>query len=46
MASLLMDPFGYRGLDLDDGWSTHEYSDWVARLASRLGAPGGRRSGR
>lgn len=34
MASLLMDPLGYRRLVLDDGWTTEEYADWVARLAA------------
>ena len=32
MASLLMDPLGYRRLVLDDGWTADEYADWVARL--------------
>lgn len=34
MASLLMDPLGYRRLVLDDGWSDDEYAAWVARLAA------------
>ena len=34
MASVLMDPLGYRRLVLDDGWSEDEYADWVARLAA------------
>lgn len=34
MASVLMDPLGYRRLVLGDGWSEDEYADWVARLAS------------
>jgi len=34
MASLLMDPLGYRRLVLDDGWTTEEYADWVARLTA------------
>lgn len=34
MASLLMDPPGYRRLVLEDGWTTDEYADWVARLAA------------
>jgi AcrR family transcriptional regulator len=47
MASLLMDPLGYRRLVLDDGWTVDEYAGWVARLtaASFLPSqesPGGR----
>ena len=34
MASLLMDPLGYRRLVLEDGWTADEYADWVARLAA------------
>jgi AcrR family transcriptional regulator len=34
MASLLMDPLGYRRLVLDAGWTTEEYADWVARLTA------------
>lgn len=34
MASLLMDPLGYRRLVLGDGWTADEYADWVARLAA------------
>lgn len=34
MASLLMDPLGYRRLVLGDGWTTEEYAEWVARLAA------------
>lgn len=34
MASVLMDPLGYRRLVLGDGWSEDEYADWVARLAA------------
>jgi AcrR family transcriptional regulator len=34
MASLLMDPLGYRRLVLGDGWTEDEYSAWVARLAA------------
>jgi AcrR family transcriptional regulator len=34
MASLLMDPLGYRRLVLGDGWTTEEYADWVARLTA------------
>lgn len=34
MASLLMDPLGYRRLVLGDGWTVEEYADWVARLAA------------
>lgn len=34
MASLLMDPLGYRRLVLEDGWTPDEYADWVARLAA------------
>jgi len=28
MASLLMDPLGYRRLVLGDGWTADEYADW------------------
>jgi AcrR family transcriptional regulator len=34
MASLLMDPLGYRRLVLGDGWTADEYADWVARMAA------------
>jgi len=34
MASLLMDPLGYRRLVLGDGWTADEYADWVARLTA------------
>jgi AcrR family transcriptional regulator len=34
MASVLMDPLGYRRLVLDAGWSKDEYVDWVARLTA------------
>ena len=34
MASVLMDPLGYRRLVLGDGWSEDEYAEWVARLAA------------
>ena len=34
MASLLMDPLGYRRLVLDDGWTTAEYADWMGRLTA------------
>lgn len=34
MASLLMDPLGYRRLVLGDGWTDGEYADWVARLTA------------
>lgn len=34
MASLLMDPLGYRRLVLGDGWTDEEYAQWVARLAA------------
>jgi AcrR family transcriptional regulator len=34
MASLLMDPLGYRRLVLGDGWTAGEYADWVARLTA------------
>lgn len=34
IASLLMDPLGYRRLVLEDGWTVDEYADWVARLAT------------
>ena len=34
MASLLMDPLGYRRLVLEDGWTADEYADWVARLTA------------
>lgn len=34
MASVLMDPLGYRRLVLDDGWREDDYADWVARLAA------------
>jgi AcrR family transcriptional regulator len=34
MASLLMDPLGYRRLVLGDGWTEAEYVDWVARLTA------------
>lgn len=34
MASVLMDPLGYRLLVLGDGWSEDEYAEWVARLAA------------
>lgn len=34
MASLLMDPLGYRRLVLGDGWTVEEYAAWVARLAA------------
>jgi AcrR family transcriptional regulator len=32
MASVLMDPLGYRRLVLGDGWTRDEYADWMARL--------------
>ena len=41
MASLLMDPLGYRRLVLDGGWATEEYADWVARLAAASFLPDG-----
>ena len=41
MASLLMDPLGYRRLVLGDGWTTEEYADWVARLAAASFLPDG-----
>jgi AcrR family transcriptional regulator len=34
MASLLMDPLGYRRLVLGDGWTEDEYADWVARMTA------------
>lgn len=34
MASLLMDPLGYRRLVLADGWTADEYAEWLARLAA------------
>jgi AcrR family transcriptional regulator len=34
MASLLMDPLGYRRLVLGDGWTVDEYADWLASLAA------------
>lgn len=34
MASLLMDPLGYRRLVLGDGWTADEYAGWVARLTA------------
>ena len=34
MASLLMDPLGYRRLVLGDGWTADEYADCVALLAT------------
>ena len=34
MASLLMDPLGYRRLVLGDGWTEEEYAQWVTRLTS------------
>jgi AcrR family transcriptional regulator len=34
MASLLMDPLGYRRLVLGDGWTEDEYADWVAQMAA------------
>ena len=34
MASLLMDPLGYRRLVLDAGWTAEEYADWTARLTA------------
>ncbi len=34
MASLLMDPLGYRRLVLEDGWTADEYADWVVRLTA------------
>ena len=34
MASLLMDPLGYRRLVLGDGWTAEEYADWMARLTA------------
>ncbi|WP_249423777.1 TetR/AcrR family transcriptional regulator [Nocardioides coralli] len=41
MASLLMDPLGYRRLVLEAGWTVEEYADWVAVLtAASLLAPG------
>ena len=41
MASVLMDPLGYRRLVLGDGWSEDEYADWVARLAAASFLPEG-----
>ncbi len=34
MASLLMDPLGYRRLVLDDGWTMEEYAAWMAQLTA------------
>ena len=34
MASLLMDPLGYRRLVLGDGWTEDEYAQWVTRLTA------------
>jgi len=34
MASLLMDPLGYRRLVLGDGWTEDEYTEWVARMTA------------
>jgi len=34
MASVLMDPLGYRRLVLGDGWTDDEYADWVARMTA------------
>ena len=34
MASLLMDPLGYRRLVLGDGWTEDEYAHWVTRLTA------------
>ena len=34
MASLLMDPLGYRRLVLGDGWTEDEYAHWVTRLTT------------
>ena len=34
MASLLMDPLGYRRLVLGDGWTEDEYARWVTRLTT------------
>ncbi len=34
MASMLMDPLGYRRLVLGDGWTADEYAEWVGRLTA------------
>ena len=34
MASVLMDPLGYRRLVLGDGWTDDEYADWVVRMTA------------
>jgi AcrR family transcriptional regulator len=34
MASVLMDPLGYRRLVLDAGWTKDDYAAWVAQLAA------------
>ncbi len=34
MASLLMDPLGYRRLVLGDGWTDKEYAEWVVRMTA------------
>ena len=34
MASLLMDPLGYRRLVLGDGWTEAEYAEWVAVMTA------------
>ncbi len=44
MASLLMDPLGYRRLVLDDGWRPEEYAAWVARLTAASFLPAGART--
>ena len=46
MASLLMDPLGYRRLVLGDGWTAEEYADWMARLTAASFLRPGERPGR